>query len=141
MSRELLQQALDALELVDEQADFSNGVTDTTGTMDEGKVVIGGIVSDAIAALEAALAQPEQEPVAYADALDLAKDGNWDTFICKHSSENHKGTRFKIPLYTAPPRKEWVGLADDVVAMIEKTVLTRKQAIRMIEHHLKELNK
>jgi len=51
-----------------------------------------------------ALAQPEQEPVAYADALDLAKDCNWDTFICKHSSENHEGTRFKIPLYTAPPK-------------------------------------
>jgi hypothetical protein len=40
----------------------------------------------------------------------------------------------------APPKREWVGLADDVVAMIEKTVVTRKQAIRMIEHHLKELN-
>lgn len=44
-------------------------------------------------------ARTDQEPVAYADPLDLAKDGNWDTFICKHSSENHKGTRFKIPLY------------------------------------------
>jgi hypothetical protein len=59
-----MQQALDALKLVDEQADFSNGVTDPTGTMDEGKVVIGGIVSDAIAALEAELAKPEQESVA-----------------------------------------------------------------------------
>jgi len=70
-----------------------------------------------IVALEEELAelkeeQIEQEPVAYADALDLAKDCNWDTFICKHSSENHEGTRFKIPLYTAPPRKEWVGLTD-----------------------------
>jgi hypothetical protein len=37
-------------------------------------------------------------------------------------------------------QREWVGLTDDVVAMIEKTVVTRKQAIRMIEHHLKELN-
>lgn len=52
--------------------------------------------------------KPEQEPVAYADALDLAKDCNWDTFICQHSSENHEGTRFKIPLYTAPPKREWV---------------------------------
>ena len=84
-----------------------------------------------------------QQPVAYADPLDISKDGNWDTFICKHSSENHQGTRFKIPLYTAPPkpdlpippeceteaernafcfgwwkalevnRKEWQGLTDD----------------------------
>ena len=128
MSRELMQQALDALKLVYEQADFSNGVTDPTGTMDEGKVVIGGIVSDCIETLKAALAQtkqaainqgwdidtllvrPEQKPVAYADSLDLAKDCNWDTFICKHSSENHEKTRFKVPLYTAPSLKEWVGL-------------------------------
>jgi len=61
---------------------------------------------------ERELAKSEQEPVAYADALDLAKDCNWDTFICKHSSENHEGTRFKIPLYTAPPRTKWVGLTD-----------------------------
>jgi hypothetical protein len=61
-------------------------------------------------------AQPE--PVAYADALDLAKDCNWDTFICKHSSENHEGTRFKIPLYTSPPSKPWVGLTDDEINKI-----------------------
>jgi len=60
MNRELMQQALDALKLVYEQADFSNGVTDPTGTMDEGKVVIGGIVSDAIEALKKELAKPEQ---------------------------------------------------------------------------------
>ena len=36
--------------------------------------------------------------------------------------------------------KPWVSFSDDVVAMIEKTVVTRKQAIKMIEHHLKELN-
>jgi hypothetical protein len=68
-----MQQALDALKLVYEQADFSNGVTDPTGTMDEGKVVIGGIVSDAIAALEAELAKPEQESEAYRYAKRLAE--------------------------------------------------------------------
>ena len=57
-------------------------------------------------ALAAARELRDLKPVAWADRLDLAKDGNWDTFICKHSSENHKGTRFKIPLYTAPPKPE-----------------------------------
>ena len=42
--------------------------------------------------------------------------------------------------YYAQPEREWVGLTDDEVAQIEKTVLTRKQAIKMIEHHLKEKN-
>ena len=46
----------------------------------------------------------------------------------------------KVCNHAASPRKEWVGLTDDEVAQIEKTVLTRKQAIKMIEHHLKEKN-
>lgn len=66
---------------------------------------LAGYYSAATSSLRQALAQPEQEPVAYADPLDLAKDGNWDTFICKHASENHEGTRFKVPLFTAPPSK------------------------------------
>jgi hypothetical protein len=72
MSRLIMQQALDSLKLVYEQVDFSNGVTDPTGTMDEGKVVIGGIVSDAIAALEAELPKPKQDRVSHlrCDFLD-----------------------------------------------------------------------
>ena len=84
MSREIIQQALDALKLVYEQADFSNGVTDPTGTIDEGRVVIGGIVSESIQTLEAALAQPEQtgipefpEPFTKAD-IEYAPHESWD---------------------------------------------------------------
>lgn len=66
----------------------------------------------ALTALRQALAQGEQEPVAYADPLDLAKDGNWDTFICKHASENHEGSRFKVSLFTAPPSKSEQGCAE-----------------------------
>lgn len=56
-----------------------------------------------VADLRALLASPPAEPVAYADPNDLAKDGNWDTFIVKHASEWHDGLRFKTPLYTSPP--------------------------------------
>ena len=93
MSREIMQQALEAFE----EIMFTKNV---------GSSHI--IAKNARHALREELAKPEQEPVAYADALDLAKDCNWDTFICQHSSENHEGTRFKIPLYTAPPKREWV---------------------------------
>ena len=96
-----------------------------------------------------ALPKPEQEPVAYADALDLAKDCNWDTFICKHSSENHEGTRFKIPLYTTPPRKPWVGLTDEerneMIGRIQHDQYTRQRDLInstqiITEMYLKELN-
>jgi hypothetical protein len=119
MSRILLQQALDALK---QTFQFQQ-------------------TRDVIAALEAELAKPEQEPVAYADALDLAKDCNWDTFICKHASENHEGTRFNIPLYTAPPRKKWVGLTDhDIELTFLTSGFTAKNFSHAIEAKLKELN-
>ena len=95
MIREIMQQALDALKLVYEQADFSNGVTDPTGTMDEGKVVIGGIVSDAIAALESELAKPNQEPYCW-----VQSKLNQGLFYKEKPRRIHT-----IPLYTAPPRK------------------------------------
>jgi len=42
--------------------------------------------------------------------------------------------------FTDPPQKEWVGLTDEEVSSIEKTVSTRAQAIRAIESKLKEKN-
>ena len=95
---------------------------------------------EAITALRQALAQPEPEPVAYADALDLAKDCNWDTFICKHSSENHEGTRFKIPLYTASPKREWVGLTDDEIKKIMQRWRNGYIDIKNAEQLLKDKN-
>jgi len=98
-------------------------------------------VDRAVNAMSKELAKPEQEPVAYADALDLAKDCNWDTFICQHSSENHEGTRFKIPLYTAPPRKEWVGLTrEDISDCVEMLAVNGLSFARAIEAKLKEKN-
>jgi len=147
MSREIMQQALDALKLVYEQADFSNGVTDPTGTMDEGKVVIGGIVSDAVAALEAELAKPEQEPVAWLpkwahDRLtgqlgSVADPVTWG--INTHIYA--KSTPETVPLYTAPPRKEWVGLTDhDIELTFLISGFTAKNFAHAIEAKLKEKN-
>ena len=110
--REIMQQALDALEY---------------HTMQTRPIYQTGVV---IELLEAELAKPEQEPVgmtckvwthgcALFDGIDLPNE---------------------TLLYAAPTKREWVGLTDEEVAQIEKTVLTRKQAIKMIEHHLKEKN-
>ena len=91
-------------------------------------------------ALAAARELRALKPVAYADALDLAKDCNWDTFICQHSSENHEGTRFKIPLYTAPPRTEWVGLTDEEMLEIWRQHGSYEMLFKKVEIKLKDKN-
>ena len=62
--------------------------------------------------LEARLAQPEQEPVAWMGAHDRT-----DLYCRKPPQAD------VIPLYTAPPQREWVGLTDDEYElMAEKRV-------------------
>jgi hypothetical protein len=53
--------------------------------------------------LRQALEQPEQEPVAW---MGVDSYGNVNKF---RTNEFGGG----IPLYTAPPKKEWVGLSDE----------------------------
>ena len=134
MSRELLQQALDALKPMKDSRD------DTA-------------IQRAIAALEAELAKPEQEPVAWRNAAirlgeDLYSVGpngyydmtakqwlDWALSVvntaqpekepyCWVQSKLNQGLFYKekprrihtIPLFTAsPPKREWVGLTDDEV--------------------------
>jgi hypothetical protein len=158
MNRNLLQQALDALEYHTMQTRPINHT------------------DKAIETLKQELAKPEQESEAYRYAKRLAEfiwakhykeeSPDWtplpdvlgvltqiDNMTCglelakpeqepKFCKDCGKGLLGKDHIHTCSPqvKREWVGLADDVVAMIEKTVVTRKQAIRMIEHHLKELN-
>jgi hypothetical protein len=60
----------------------------------------------AITAIKEALAQPEQEPVAFINVeqrkLEWAKYMSWDTPTVVNLP--------KIPLYTIPPQRTWVGL-------------------------------
>ena len=120
MSRELLQQALDALE---------NGKKVRAG---EGGTKYQPELEDAaIEALEAALAQPEQEPVAwmlpdYGDVL---------------SASEADGTGiYNIPLYTAPPKREWVGLTDEEIKGILDCERGGLVDIKKAEQLLKEKN-
>lgn len=55
-------------------------------------------------ALRQALAQPKQEPVGYGL---LHKDG----WLIK--ANPNKYNQFTVPLYAAPPKREWVGLTED----------------------------
>jgi hypothetical protein len=96
----------------------------------------------AIKTLEVELAKPEQEPVAWQNAaIRLGEDLYFVGPNGYYEMTAKQWLDWALSVVnTAPTKREWVGLADDVVAMIEKTVVTRKQAIKMIEHHLKELN-
>jgi hypothetical protein len=139
MSRELLQQALDAL--IQPHPGIRTSFTDAKKYREK--------IGQVIAALHQELAKPEQEPVAeFMIATDINGENCYiqveekDTFtfplyaappfqeLAKPEQEpvarfNWNEAKFEWlteysfdkhhmkPLYLAPPRKEWVGLTDD----------------------------
>ena len=60
---------------------------------------------------EAALAEPEQEPVAWMSDCDVG-------FI-----KSEFGKYPCVPLYIAPPRREWAGLTDEERDLITEKVI------------------
>ena len=96
MSREAIEEAIEVLE--DASAEM------LTETGDENYYV------EAIAVLRQAL-ETEQEPVAFINVekqkLEWAKLTSWHTPTIVNLP--------KIPLYTAPPKREWVGLTDEEI--------------------------
>ncbi len=122
MSREAMQLALEALE--------SDPITHAW------------LVSrkQAITALRQAL-ETEQEPVAFINVekqkLEWAKLTSWHTPTIVNLP--------KIPLYTAPPKKEWVGLMDEeFMAIAQKYSLATRVGLEYfkdeLEAKLKEKN-
>jgi hypothetical protein len=175
MSREIMQQALSALMAISKssrtQEDFQIAASAATGLRDElakpepiyvmgnyageGKVVSAsfGLPKGAFefapytGAGEASKIkhsiEPEQEPVAW--MLDFIDDG----FEVKDhvvTKPEYIGAGYNVrPLYTAPPRKEWVGLTDDEFKFIaSKYSLNTGVGLgyfhEEIEAKLKELN-
>jgi len=126
MSREAMQLALEALEDANDVArmEFS----------DE------NYYSEAINALRQAL-KTEQEPVAFINVekqkLEWAKLTSWHTPTIVNLP--------KIPLYTAPPKKRWVGLTDQEINSVcykrdWTAPWTDETFARAIEAKLKEKN-
>ena len=77
-----------------------------------------------------ALAEPEQEPVG---TFSKFSDGVW-----KEVTASSPG----IFLYTAPPRREWVGLTDEEISAVDwKSNETLHDFSRAIEAKLREKNK
>ena len=81
--------------------------------------------------------QPEQEPVAWVDKRSLENIENFDATIYYKS-----GFDFAIPLYTAPPQREWQGLTDEEKREIFNSCERedRGYVAAMVEAKLKEKN-
>jgi hypothetical protein len=88
--------------------------------------------------IEEALAQPEQEPVAWRYRWSV-EGGNWvwnyATYI-----ERQKDDRCE-PLYTTPPQRTWIGLTDAEIGEIYRVGWAANMELaRAIEAKLKEKN-
>lgn len=103
-------------------------------------------IINAVEKLEAALAQQEKpEPVAW---LFCKPNGNgtWTEYVSINKPDSplyHMVT----PLYTQPPRREWVGLTQEDIgevlskaSMVNEIMPWRNAIIRTTEAKLKELN-
>jgi hypothetical protein len=85
---------------------------------------------------EEALAQPEQEPVAWMN------DSTPSGIFARHM-EGAKNFGCTIPLYTAPPQRTWVGLTDKEMLRLYNEHIAAVGLIgvfRVIEAKLKEKN-
>ena len=129
MSREAMKLALEALEF--------DGFTpeDATHRSYHAKAII---------ALKQALEQPAQEPLAWMSKESkwrLKQGGNSKGAVPVHKN---KTTISKIPLYTTPPQRTWVGLTpqerDEINEQVYGAVPHHVAFHAAIEAKLKELN-
>ena len=125
--REIMQQALEAFE------DLKKSVT-RDGTVSENWDAYYEKEYYALEALRQALAQPEQEPVAWMVRDQV--DGCQYPSALKNPVGSINGE--SQPLYTAPPLKEWVGLTDDEIEHLRND--QPWWMVRDIEAKLKEKN-
>ena len=101
MSREAMQMALEALELYQSKSSVQ-------------------MFDDAVKALRQAL-ETEQKPFEYWNAVEgwVKIDEVREHFDAVGCATIYKSAgEGRTPLYTAPPKKEWVGLTDDEVSEI-----------------------
>ena len=92
-----------------------------------------------------ALAQPEQEPVAWRtfdgeggyDYRAYEMNENYDDEWAERNPK-HKG--WVEPLFTSPPQREWVGLTDKEIYEAGLNARNTSMFVHFIEAKLKELN-
>ena len=128
LGQEIEQEPLGSIALARQLCYQINGAADDSDDMDGGgygSVDIAEILSAEVVRLQKALAQPEQEPVAWAvQACSKMWRGEFAEIDAKAEAKRIGGTCVAYPLYTA--QREWAGLTDEdweKVANRKNTVL------------------
>ena len=100
-------------------------------------------INKAITAIKEALAQPEQEPVAYIRKDQLQKAAQ-SAMLCEVTPEPRQD---RIAIYTTPPKRPWVGLTNEDMYELGEFANTHgyvptpaKRMFAKIEAKLKEKN-
>jgi len=107
MSREAIEEAIEVLE--DASAEMLMETGDKNYYIEAIAVLRQALVDADDTSQERVdeIVKDEHEPVAWANSFDLQ---NFDMKVRTGPDLHHT-----VPLYTAPPKKEWVGLTDDDV--------------------------
>ena len=113
---------------------------------DYGSVDVAEILSAEVVRLQKALAQPEQEPVAWAvQACSKMWRGEFAEIDAKAEANRIGGTCVAYALYTSPPQREWQSLTDEdweKVSNRKNTVLdTFEQGATWAAYKLERRNK
>jgi len=119
MSREAMKLALEALVFAQYEDEDYDDVCDQK-------------VREARNALRQALAQPEQEPVAW-----MHTTGTGHAYFRKKPQDKVFNPQ---PVYTAPPKREWVGLTLNEAEDFYDKYTDRAELINAIDKFLEEKN-
>jgi hypothetical protein len=106
---------------------------------------VGALRDKAMDALRAALAQQEQEPVAWVDEASIAWLAEHPRGIITTRLVKQKSPERQMAMYAEPPRREWQSLSDAEVQAIHQSLCNTvgsdyRTVARAIEAKLKEKN-
>ena len=137
MSRESIEEAIEVLE--DASADMLMETGDKSYYVEAIAVLRQALVDADDTSQERVdeIVKDEHEPVAWANSFDLQ---NFDMKVRTCPDLHHT-----VPLYTAPPKREWVGLTDEEVSYCRYAAtfcdeLDTAYMAELIEKDLKEKN-
>ena len=133
MSREAIEEAIEVLE--DASAEMLMETGDKNYYVEAIAVLRQALVDADDTSQERVdeIVKDEHEPVAWANSYDLQ---NFDMKVRTSPDLNHT-----VPLYTAPTKREWVGLTEEEISAVDwKTNETLHDYARAIEAKLKEKN-
>ena len=136
MSREAIEEAIEVLE--DASADMLMETGDKNYYIEAIAVLRQALVDADDTSQERVdeIVKDEHEPVAWANSFDLQ---NFDMKVRTGPDLHHT-----VPLYTAPPKREWVGLTDEEIGEVISGQFAERnywvKITKALESKLKEKN-